>query len=152
VLIDGDFVMSESNAILVYLAERSDGRLLPQDLKERARVLQWLSWQGTELSTTWGYAFLGLARRAPGYDDTDKIAASIARWQPKMQILEGQLQKAGDYVVGNAFSIADIPLGLSVHRWFSTPFDKPDLPVVEAYYRRLLNREAGAKYMTKEIG
>lgn len=152
VLIDGDFVMSESNAILVYLAERTGGRLLPQDLKERARVLQWLSWQGTELSTTWGYAFLGLARRAPGYDDTDKIAASIARWQPKMQILEGQLQKAGDYVVGNAFSIADIPLGLSVHRWFSTPFDKPDLPVVEAYYRRLLNREAGAKYMTKEMG
>jgi glutathione S-transferase len=152
VLIDGDFVMSESNAILVYLAERSDGRLLPRDLKERARVLQWLSWQGTELSTTWGYAFLGLARRAPGYDDTDKIAASIARWQPKMQILEGQLQKAGDYVVGNAFSIADIALGLSVHRWFSTPFDKPDLPVVEAYYRRLLNREAGAKYMTKEMG
>jgi glutathione S-transferase len=152
VLIDGDFVMSESNAILVYLAERTGGRLLPQDLKERARVLQWLSWQGTELSTTWGYAFLGLARRAPGYDDTDKIAASIARWQPKMQILEGQLQKAGDYVVGNAFSIADIALGLSVHRWFSTPFDKPDLPVVEAYYRRLLNREAGAKYMTKEMG
>jgi glutathione S-transferase len=152
VLIDGDFVMSESNAILVYLAERTGGRLLPQDLKERARVLQWLSWQGTELSTTWGYAFLGLARCAPGYDDTDKIAASIARWQPKMQILEGQLQKAGDYVVGNAFSIADIPLGLSVHRWFSTPFDKPDLPVVEAYYRRLLNREAGAKYMTKEMG
>jgi glutathione S-transferase len=152
VLIDGDFVMSESNAILVYLAERIGGRLLPQDLKERARVLQWLSWQGTELSTTWGYAFLGLARRAPGYDDTDKIAASIARWQPKMQILEGQLQKAGDYVVGNAFSIADIALGLSVHRWFSTPFDKPDLPVVEAYYRRLLNREAGARYMTKEMG
>jgi len=152
VLIDGDFVLSESNAVLVYLAERENGRLLPEPLRERARALQWLSWQGTELSTTWGYAFLGLARRSPGYDDADKIAASIARWQPKMQILEGQLQKSGDYVAGDAFSIADIALGLSVHRWFSTPFDKPDLPIVEAYYRRLLGRPAGAKYMTKEMG
>jgi glutathione S-transferase len=152
VLLDDDFVLSESNAILVYLAEREGGRLLPADIRTRALALQWLSWQGTELGTTWGYAFLALGRRVAGYDDADRIAASIARWTPKMQILEGQLERSGDFVCGAEFTVADIALGLSVHRWFSTDFDHPDLPAVSAYYQRLLSRPAGARYMTKELG
>jgi glutathione S-transferase len=151
VLIDDDFVLSESNAILVYLAER-EGRLLPADIRTRALAQQWLSWQGTELGTTWRYAFLALGRRVPGHDDAGKIAASLAQWTPKMQILEGQLETSGDFVCGGEITIADIVLGLSVHRWFSTDFDRPDLPAVGAYYERLRSRPAGARYMTKEIG
>lgn len=151
VLLDDDFVLSESNAILVYLAER-EGRLLPADLRTRALALQWLSWQGTELATTWRYVFMALGRRAPGYDDADKIAAAIARWTPKMRILEGELEKSGNFITGAEFTIADIVLGLSVHRWFSTDFDRPDLPAVSAYYERLRSRPAGARYMMKEVG
>jgi len=44
-------------------------------------------------------------------------------------------------VAGDAFSLADIPVGLSVNRWFATPFDKPALPAVSAYYDRLAGRE-----------
>jgi glutathione S-transferase len=152
VLIDGDFVMFESNAILLYLSEREGGRLLPGDLQARAQALQWLSWQGTELAQTWGYAVHALLRHSPGYDDADKIAASAARWTAKMLILDEQLQKAGDYVAGADFTVADIALGLSVHRWFATDFERMELPAVAAYYQRLLARPAGAKYMTKEIG
>jgi glutathione S-transferase len=152
VLIDDDFVLSESNAILVYLSEREGGRLLPTAIRTRALALQWLSWQGTELGTTWRYAFLALGRRVPGHDDAGKIAASLAQWTPKMQILEGQLETSGDFVCGGEFTIADIVLGLSVHRWFLTDFDRPDLPAVGAYYERLRSRPAGARYMTKEIG
>ena len=57
-----------------------------------------------------------------------------------MAILEGQLQATGAYVSGAAFSLADIPIGLSVNRWFQTPLAHPELPAVRAYYDRLQER------------
>ncbi|MNL87291.1 hypothetical protein D3C87_2163820 [compost metagenome] len=58
-----------------------------------------------------------------------------------MGILEQRLALTGAHVAGDAFSLADIPVGLSVNRWFATPFDKPALPAVAAYYDRLAGRE-----------
>lgn len=149
VMIEGEFVLWESNAILIYLAER-EGQLLPDQLELRALALQWLGWQASELNPPWGYAVNALIRKTPGYDDPDKVAESMARWADKMAILEQQLQAQGPHIVGNGFSIADIVLGLSVHRWMSVPVDKPVFPAVGAYYERLLGREAGAKWMGPE--
>ena len=80
VIIEDDFVLWESNAILHYLAEtRESGRLLPTDARQRARVEQWLSWQVTELGPTWGYALMSLARKVPGWDDPAKVNAALRR-------------------------------------------------------------------------
>jgi glutathione S-transferase len=57
-----------------------------------------------------------------------------------MQILERQLASTGAYVAGDRFSLADIPVGLSVNRWFSTPMEHPHLPAVKDYYQRLDER------------
>ncbi|WP_108397862.1 glutathione S-transferase family protein [Devosia submarina] len=149
VLIEGEFVLWESNAILVYLAER-EGVLLPQHLESRALALQWLGWQASELNPPWGYAVNALIRKTPGYDDPDRIAQSMQRWGAKMEILEGQLAKGAPYVVGDEFTIADIALGLSIHRWMSVPAEKPDYAAVQAYYERLMGREAGARWMGAE--
>jgi len=51
--------------------------------------------------------------------------------------LERQLAKTGGFVGGSTFSLADIPIGLSVNRWFGTPFDHPALPAVSDYFERL---------------
>lgn len=148
VLIEGDFVLWESNAILIYLAER-EGQLLPDQLEQRALTLQWLGWQAAELNPSWSYAVQALIRRTPGYDDASKIADSIRRWGEKMAILEGHMAGRA-FVAGNAFSIADIALGLSVHRWMSIPLDKQSFPEIEHYYQRLMSREAGACWMGPE--
>ncbi|WP_375451426.1 glutathione S-transferase family protein [uncultured Devosia sp.] len=146
VLIDGDLVLWESNAILIYLAEKT-GMLLPQDLPGRGLALQWLIWQGTELNPPWGYALNALVRKTPGFNDADKLADSIARWSRVMLILEAQLADGTPYVAGASFSIADIAIGLSVHRWMMTPFEKPAMRGVEAYYGRLKARAAGQAWM-----
>jgi glutathione S-transferase len=146
VLMEGEFVLWESNAILIHLAER-ESRLLPTQLEVRARVLQWLIWQATELNPPWGYALNALIRKTPGYDDPDKVADSMRRWGAVMTLLENQLSTTRGYVTGGAFSIADIAIGLSVHRWMSIPVDKPVLPAVADYYELLLSREAGARWM-----
>jgi glutathione S-transferase len=149
VLVENGFVLWESNAILIYLAER-EGQLLPGQLEARAQALQWLIWQTSELNPPWGYAVNALIRKTPGYDDPAKIADSMTRWGAKMDLLEAQLAKSETGFVAGEFSIADIALGLSVHRWMSIAADKPVLPAVAEYYERLKGREAGARWMGKE--
>lgn len=150
VIIDDDFVLWESNAILLHLAEQ-EGRLMPHGLKERALVLQWFIWQATELNAQWGYAVHALIRRAPGYDEPAKIAESIRNWGLRLQMLEDELARGeGRYVVGDDLTLADIVLALSIHRWLSLPAEKPRFPRVEQYYEGLKAREAGARWMTSE--
>ena len=149
VVIEGEFVLWESNAILIYLAER-EGQLLPEQLELRALTLQWLGWQASELNPPWGYAVNALIRKTPGYDDPARIADSMARWTAKMEILEAALAGAGNGYIGAGFSIADIALGLSVHRWMSIPLEKKEFPAVAEYYERLMSREAGARWMGPE--
>jgi glutathione S-transferase len=149
VLLEGSFALWESNAILIYLAER-EGALLPAQLEQRALVLQWLGWQASDLNGTWGYAVNALIRRTPGYDDPAKAADSMAKWSAKLEILEAVLAASSTGYVGAEFSIADIALGLSVHRWMAIEAEKKAFPATEQYYRRLKDRPAGARWMGRD--
>ncbi|MCP1402936.1 glutathione S-transferase family protein [Achromobacter insolitus] len=147
VIQDGDFVLWESNSIIRYLAAQYGGQhLYPAEPRLRARVDQWMDWQATDLNRSWSYAFMALARLSPAHRDGDALAASCRDWTHTMEILDRRLEQAGGHVAGPAFSLADIPVGLSVNRWFHTPFDKPRLPAVAAYYDRLAEREGYRLY------
>jgi len=141
VLRDDDFVLWESNTICRYLAVR-EGRtdLLPQAAQERARVEQWMDWQATELNDAWRYAFMALVRKSPAHRDPAAIATSAAAWNRRMSIVDAQLSRTGAYMTGEAFTLADVVVGLSTHRWFMTPIERPRLAAVEAYYERLGER------------
>ncbi|MFJ2319761.1 glutathione S-transferase family protein [Pseudomonas sp. NPDC087817] len=138
---DGDFTLWESNSIIRYLVARYDGtHLYPTDAQGRARVDQWIDWQASELNRSWSYAFLSLVRKSPGHQDHAALANGIEQWSNTMKILDRQLEKTGAYISGEQFSLADIPIGLSVNRWFETPLNHPDFPAVSAYYERLTER------------
>jgi glutathione S-transferase len=152
VLLDDGFALWESNAILVYLADKAgDGRLLPQNAQKRGLALQWLGWQASELNPTWGYAVQALLRHTPGFEDSSRIAESLRRWGEAMAILEGALADGRPFAAGQLFTVADIALALSVHRWVKTPAEKPGLPGVEAYHQRMMARPAGAKWMADPL-
>lgn len=141
VIQDGDFVLWESHSIIRYLASQYGGQqLYPAEPRLRARVDQWMDWQATDLNRSWSYAFMALARQSPAHRDRAAIEASCRDWARFMEILDQRLEQAGGHVAGPAFSLADIPVGLSVNRWFHTPFEKPTLPAVAAYYDRLAER------------
>jgi glutathione S-transferase len=147
VIRDADLVLWESNSIIRYLASRYDGtHLYPAGPLERARVDQWMDWQATDLNRSWSYAFLGLVRKSAAHQSADEIANSIASWTANMRILDGQLRATGAFVAGKQFSLADIPVGLSVNRWFSTPFDHPQFPAVSDYFECLADRPGFASY------
>lgn len=147
VIVDGDFVLWESNTIIRYLANKHAGEaLLPRDPRRRAEVDCWIDWQSTEFNTAWRYAFSALVRRNPAYADTAQIEASRREWNRMAGIVEAQLAMTKSYIAGSAFTLADIPIGLSINRWVLTPMDKPSLPSVEAYYERLTLRPAFLKH------
>jgi glutathione S-transferase len=56
-------------------------------------------------------------------------------------ILGARLAKHA-YVVGDAFTLADISFGVHVHRWFVMPIDRPDASHLRDWYERLLARPA----------
>ncbi|WP_095136464.1 glutathione S-transferase family protein [Pseudomonas sp. Irchel s3a10] len=147
VIQDGDFTLWESNTIIRYLAGNYGGAdLYPTEARTRARVDQWIDWQASELNRSWSYALMSLVRKSADYQDRAALASGVEQWSKTMSILDQQLQKTGAYVSGEQFSLADIPIGLSVNRWFETPLAHPDYPAVRAYYERLSQREGFRLY------
>jgi glutathione S-transferase len=141
VLIDDGFVLWESNTILRYLSSAYGGEMLyPAQPRTRALIEQWMDWQAGEFNNSWRYAVQAIARKNPAFSDPAALQASIKDWSRNMAILEGQLAATDGYVAGNDFTLADIPIGLSVNRWFMTDFARPNLPAVSRCYDRLSKR------------
>ena len=146
VLIDGDFVLWESNAICRYLAtQRYASTLLPTEPKSRARVEQWMDWQAGELNNSWRVAFMALVRGQPATPEA--IQQGVANWNRHMGMLDAQLAKTAAHVCGDDFTLADVVLGLSAQRWKNAPIDRVELPAVAAWMGRLSDRPGFAAYV-----
>jgi glutathione S-transferase len=147
VIVDGDFVLWESNSIIRYLANKwAADALLPREPQARAEVDRWIDWQATELNNSWRYAFSAIVRRNPAFGDARQVEASTVDWTRMMSILDDHVAITGAYVAGATFTLADIPIGLSVNRWFMTPLQRPAFAAVAAYYERLSARPAFLKH------
>jgi glutathione S-transferase len=142
VIVDSGFVLWESNTIIRYLANDSSAlHLLPQEPRARALVEKWIDWQATEFNTAWRYAFQALVRKSPAHQNKADIEASVRDWSKAVAIVSEQLPRSGGFIAGAEFTLADIPIGLSINRWFMTPIEsRPSFPPVSAYYERLSER------------
>jgi len=134
---EGDFAVFESGAILLYLAEKT-GRLLPQDVRGRSRVVQWLMFQMGGIGPMMGQANV-FFRYFP-----ERIQPAIDRYQGECRrlfgVLDGHLREheflAGDY------SIADIAnwAWVRTHRWSGVEIT--DLPHLRRWLDQIRVRPA----------
>lgn len=140
---DDGFTLRESNTIVRYLATRH-GRtdLFPADTKSRFRVEAWMDWASQDLYTDIRPIVMARIFNVPEYQDEDIQRKAINGWTRMMEMIEQYFADGGPYLMGDDFTIADIPAGLVVNRWFSIDFPKPDLPNTLAYYDRLSERPA----------
>lgn len=140
---EDDFTLWESNAILRYLcaAHAPASALWPQDLRRRAMIDRWMDWQQTGMNPPQTIVFWGLVRTPPEQRDNAAIEQAAVKAGKAWAILDAELARS-PYVGGNELSLADIALGVHVHRWFFFPIAKPDAPHLKAWYDRLLERPA----------
>jgi GST-like protein len=135
-----DFVVFESGAILIYLAEKS-GLFLPEDEKKRSQVLQWLMFQMGGVGPMMGQANVFFR-----YFE-EKIPSAIHRYQHEGQrlltVLDRQLTGRA-YLCGD-YSIADIatwPWAVT-HKW--SGIDIEGLVNLQAWLTRMAERPAVAR-------
>jgi glutathione S-transferase len=143
VIDDDGFVLRESNTIVRYLAAKHGRQdLYPGDVRRRATIESWMDWASTDLGSAVRDVFWGLQLKHPDFADSERIARGVANLNKQMERLDHHLSQAGPYVMGDTFTVADIPIGLSVNRWFLVAFEKPRLPALTAYFEKLSERPA----------
>ena len=142
VIDDDGFVLWESNAIVRYLcAKHSLARLYPTDLRQRFDAERWMDWQQTTLNPASRPGFWQLIRTSPEQRNAKLIAESNAAVESLMAALDAHLAQHA-FMLGEGFTMADIPLGCEVHRWFSLPQEREARPHISRWYETLSARPA----------
>ncbi len=130
---DGSYLW-ESNAIIWYLADGTP--LLPSKPLERARVLQWMSFE--QYSHEPNIATVRSWTTHPKESEDRRVMMPIKRQQgyAALAVMEGHL-KDRDYFVGGAYSIADVALYAYTHVAHEGGFDLAPYTAVNAWLKRV---------------
>ena len=139
-LVDGDFVLTESRAIMQYLASKKpESGLLPRDEASRADVTRWQFWDAAHFSPALGtLAFEKIIKGMMGMGEPDnaKVGEALANFRRFAAVLNLRLDGKA-YVVGNALTIADLTLASSL--MYSSQTDAPvsEFSNVESWFSRM---------------
>jgi glutathione S-transferase len=145
VLVEDDFVLPESDAILWYIAERfPEARLLGASARERARTLEWCDFASTGLYPPYYDAYF----HTKGGDPEKRVPTLATSGQQKFDRALGVL----DHVLGRrehlagAFSIADLGAAAVLRAARERVHYEPAAhPAIEAWYARVTARPAWQK-------
>jgi len=137
-IVDGDFALMESGAILMYLANKAEKLIPPYGTRGFWRVSEWLMWQMGNFGPLLGQAHHFL-KFNPG-----KSAYAETRYSQEAQRLYAVLNKrlAGRDFVCDEFSIADIAIWGWASRFEYQQIDLDDYDEVRRWYVQLAERPA----------
>ena len=144
VIDDSGVVVWESQAILRYLAAKySDGASFwSANPAERARADQWMDWSQTALQPAfligvfWGWYRMPEAKR-----NMTAVNKALEQTNNYLRYVDRQLE-GNSFMLGDRLSLADIPIGTHLYRYFNLDLPRPSLPNVERWYERLQSRSA----------
>jgi glutathione S-transferase len=142
-VIDHDgLVVWESHAIIRYLAARFGAEMVwPADAADRSFADRWMDWSATTLQRDFMDLFWGYYRTPDDRRDWQRLRKLIANCAEHYALLDRHLAQQ-PYLAGDRFTMADVPAGTTLYRYFELEIDRPPIPNVEAWYRRLAARPA----------
>jgi glutathione S-transferase len=141
------FTLWESNSILRYLCSTRapNDPIYPKAPRERADVERWMDWQLSSITppmTTVFFTHVRIPEPERDYAATAKARDAAERlWRIADERLAGR-----DFLCGG-FTLADIALGMYVHRWFALPIERAELRNLRAWYDRMGEREAYRRHV-----
>ncbi|MDF3835445.1 glutathione S-transferase [Cupriavidus basilensis] len=143
VIDDNGTVIWESHSILRYLAATygSPGFWV-EDAGQRSNADRWMDWSQTTLQPAFlTGVFWGFYRTPPALRDWSRLNKSIEQCAQHFQLLDRVLSDR-PFLAGDSLTLADIPAGTNLYRYFELEIERPDLPNVQAWYERLRQRPA----------
>ena len=140
---DGDLRLTESSAILKYLADSIDSPLYPKELKARARVNERMDWINTQLNRDFAYGFIypqvfGFHKRRSDEAHDATIEWSKSRAQGWLKVLNDHILGADNaYLCGSEMTIADLYGASFVALGELTGSDYANYPNVQRWLARM---------------
>lgn len=136
VLVDGDFVMWESNALLLYIARKfAPNPYLPEDPEQFGKVAQWIVFGKTTLDTPLALARFWTKYLPPEKVDADALAQKRAAGRAALEVFNGCL--AGREFLADSYTVADIACYPYVSLAHEGEIDISQYPEVLAWVKRV---------------
>ena len=150
--VDGETRMTESSAILQYLAVRHGGPLnVPNDDGDYGAWLNWL-YLGEATLTFPQTLVLRYTRLEPKERRNPQVAEDYARWfMARLRSVDAALEH-GDYLCAGRFTAADISVGYALLLARTIGLDERFSPAINAYWERLAGREAFQRAKAAQAG
>jgi glutathione S-transferase len=139
-IVDGDFVLSESLAITLYLAKKySHGALYPAALEAEARVWQWSFWALAEVDRGVNIWSLHAVRLPPDERDAALRDEALKLLAAPFKVLDAAVA-GGAYLLGPDFTVADLNVAAVISR--AVDMDLAPWPHLQNWLTRCLDRPA----------
>ncbi len=146
-VLDDGLAIWESNTILRYLATKYGGApLYGEDPARRSRIERWMDWQLSVVAPPMTVVFINLIRLPEDERDMPAVEKSRGLLAKAMTLLDRELGD-GPFMLGRNFTLADIPLGVAVNRWFELPIRRETLDNLARYYGTLREREGYDRFV-----
>lgn len=150
VLVDGDFVLTESAAIVMYLAEKyGDKGLMPADLKERAQAYRWSLFAVTELEQP----LWRIAKHTFLYPEDKRLPEDIALAREEFAAMAAVLDRHMDgraFIVGHNITVADCVTAY-VLDWGNENGLIDSFPNLKAYLERMYARPRAPQRIAEAV-
>jgi glutathione S-transferase len=137
-VVDDDGVtVWESHSIIRYLsAKYGRGSLWIDEPAQRSFADRWMDWSLATLQPDFMDLFWGFYRTPAEKRDWPRINARVARCAEHFRLLDRHLAGKSS-LAGSRLTMADIPAGTALYRYFELDVEHPVVPNVTAWYERL---------------
>ena len=149
---EGDFVLTESDAIVRYLARKHGaGSLSPDDERDVALADQWATWASMTLWPKFVPIFFRTITTPRAELDFSDLAEAAKAGAATIAILDKALE-GRDFLVGDRLSFGDLGPAIFARRALGLPHDKIDAPNVARYVAAMEARPAFARTVGFPVG
>lgn len=154
-LVDGDYCLADSSAIVHYLeAKVPEPALIPVEPRDRGRTIWFEEFADTILFACGGKIFFNrivspFFLKRPG-DEAVAAAAECDELPPILDYLETEVPEAGGFLVGDGLTLADIAVAGPFANFRHLGIDIGGHPRTVAYIERILARPSFAHWTERE--